>query len=158
MIYDAIVRTSVPVTIKHFLSQRKRWNLGTVTHNIYMAFGTPNIPLWERISALTIVLQFLLMPLLMFCYGRFIALIVRYANGTMPDFSTYFIILMALAGFRFLFMLAIGIFTPGMSLKHRILYIVLMIPFIAILNPIRALSCFLYNCWHLDDFNWIKGE
>ena len=46
MTYDAIVKTSVPVTISHFLSQRKRWNLGTVTHNIWMTFIVSNIPFW----------------------------------------------------------------------------------------------------------------
>jgi cellulose synthase/poly-beta-1,6-N-acetylglucosamine synthase-like glycosyltransferase len=39
MTYDAVVKTSVPTTIMHLLSQRKRWNLGTVTHNIWMAFA-----------------------------------------------------------------------------------------------------------------------
>ena len=114
MTYDAIVKTSVPVTIKHFLSQRKRWNLGTVTHNVWMTFKIPNIPLWERISAFMIILQFILMPLLMFCYGRFIALMVRYGKGEIPQLSAYFIVLLALAAFRLTFMIGIGIVTPGM--------------------------------------------
>jgi exosortase/archaeosortase family protein len=56
-----------------------------------------------------------------------------------------------------IFMFCIGFFTPGLQCKHRILYTILLIPFIFILNPIRAFCCFLYNIYHLDDFNWIRG-
>lgn len=81
MNYNAVVRTSVPLTLSHFLSQRKRWNLGTVTHNFEMTFKIPNIPLWERISSLMIIIQFLILPTLMYCYARFILMLVRFGNG-----------------------------------------------------------------------------
>ncbi len=81
MVYDAIVRTSVPLTISHFYSQRKRWNLGTITHNYWMTFKIPNIPLWERISSFFIIMQFLILPTLMYSYARFILTLQRYNSG-----------------------------------------------------------------------------
>ena len=80
MTYDAIVHTSVPTTISHFLSQRKRWNLGTVTHNVWMTFIIKNIPLWERISAFVVILQFIILPTFMYCYGRWIYTIIHLAK------------------------------------------------------------------------------
>lgn len=158
MTYDAIVRTSVPVTMTHFLSQRKRWNLGTVTHNFWMTFLIPNIPLWERFSCLIVISQFLLLPTFMYCYGRFIYVLVQFGKTPNYTLKVYFIVLLVLSGIRFVYMISVGIFVPGLSCKHRILYEILFFPFVFILNPLRAIVCFLYNIWHLDDFNWIKGE
>jgi hypothetical protein len=62
---------------------------------------------------------------------------------------------MTLGGFRIFFMFCIGFLTPGLPTKHRILYTVMLIPYIFVLNPIRGLACFLYNMY---DFNWIRGE
>jgi chitin synthase len=41
----AQARTAVPNTINVFLSQRRRWSLGSATHGSWMTF-MPNIPLW----------------------------------------------------------------------------------------------------------------
>ena len=43
-------------TISHFLHQRKRWGLGAVVNNYYMTFKLPNIPLYERLTSIMVLL------------------------------------------------------------------------------------------------------
>lgn len=82
-----------------------------------MTFNIPNIPLWERVSSFMIILQFLILPTLLYCYARFILMLVRFGQGFYLDLSTYFIVLIALSAFRLIFMIAIGIVTPGLQFK-----------------------------------------
>jgi chitin synthase len=63
--WKAQCRTSVPNTISVFLSQRRRWSLGSATHGGWMIF-MPNIPIWERFSSFVFVLTYLINPFLMY--------------------------------------------------------------------------------------------
>lgn len=43
--WNAQARTAVPTDLSVFLSQRRRWSLGSATHGSWLIF-MPNIPLW----------------------------------------------------------------------------------------------------------------
>ena len=55
--------TSVPTDLKVFLSQRKRWSLGSSTHGFSMAM-MENMPFWERTSSFINVFTYLFSPFL----------------------------------------------------------------------------------------------
>ena len=61
-----------------------------------------------------IILQFIILPTLMYSYARFILMLKRYDTGQYSHMSAYFIVMLALAAFRLLFMIGTGILTPGL--------------------------------------------
>jgi chitin synthase len=59
-----------------FLSQRRRWSLGSATHGMWMVF-MPNIPIWERFSSFVFVLTYLITPFFMYSLTTWIAVIAK---------------------------------------------------------------------------------
>ncbi len=60
---EATCLTKSPDAFSHFLHQRKRWGLGAVTNNYYMAFKLSNIPPYERFASVIVLILFMFLPL-----------------------------------------------------------------------------------------------
>ncbi len=69
---DAVCLTKSPETVSHFLHQRKRWGLGAVTNNYYMTFKLDNMPPYERLNSVMVLLLFMFLPLQFAVTGLFI--------------------------------------------------------------------------------------
>ena len=78
----AQAKTAVPNNIPVFLSQRRRWSLGSATHGLWMTF-MPNIPIWERFSSAVFVLTYLINPFLLFSAVIWLYVLINgHANTT----------------------------------------------------------------------------
>lgn len=145
--WDAQAITSVPITPSVFLSQRKRWSLGSATHGFWMIF-MENIPLFERLSSLVFVLTYILTPFFMYSLVTWLNTIVR------GNADKLFWIMTGLVQIISLYKLSIGVWLK-MTAKERALYF-LSYPLYYMCGPVVGICIWCYSLFHMDDFGWGK--
>ena len=139
--------TSVPITPSVFLSQRKRWSLGSATHGLWMVFMS-NIPVFERLSSLIFVTTYVITPFFLYSLVTWLSTILRGSADTM------FWVMTGLVQIITLYKLSIGIWIE-LTAKERILYY-LCYPIYYLCGPLIGICIWSYSLYYMDDFGWGK--
>lgn len=90
--------TIVPQTWKVFLSQRKRWALGSISNEFVMIFR-PGIILVERLQSIVAVMTWAITPFIIAALGEMIVLFVKHGKEVMQN--PVFVSLLALLWIRY---------------------------------------------------------
>ncbi|KAK5989726.1 Chitin synthase 5-like protein [Cladobotryum mycophilum] len=143
--------TIVPQTWKVFLSQRKRWALGSISNEFVMIFR-PGIIAVERLQSIIAVITWAITPFIIAAFVELIILIVRRGKEMFND--PVFLGLIAVLWFRYLYSLCIGIWLPRNSMERAQYFIGFFIHFCS--SPFMNIIILVYSLFHSDDFKWGK--
>ena len=142
---NAKVYTKVPLNINSFISQRKRWNLGTFVNDTLILFNINHNKL-ERLQSL---INILINSLCVFVYVStivFIKNIIRHPNIIMLYIAILIFIpisyhlIMPIINYRFY--------------NKMILYYYLSYIFYLLCGPFINIGLHIYTLLKVDDFNW----
>lgn len=114
--------TIVPQTWKVFLSQRKRWALGSISNEFVMIFR-PGIILVERLQSIVAVLTWAITPFIIAAFVELIMLFIKHGYRVMHD--PVFLGLVAILWMRYVSTATIYVVplltVPGLLVLHRLL-------------------------------------
>ena len=143
----AIAYTSVPTSVKVFLSQRRRWNLGAITNDMLLVH-MPDINPFERIAAGINVTTFCILPFIFIATAAFIKAIIT--NPTMLMLYLSIIIFIP-----FLYSFLIPVFIRPLSFRDTMYYYLAYLFFLAVGSFIKLLT-FGYSIYYMDSMTWGK--
>ncbi len=143
----AIAYTNVPTNVNVFLSQRRRWNLGTITNDMLLVY-LPGINIFERILAFVNILTFSISPFIFIATAFFIKNII--VNPTLLMLYLSIIILIPIV-----YSFMIPVFIRPLSFRDSIYYYVSYITFI-VLSSFVKLTTFGYSILNMDTMSWGK--
>jgi chitin synthase len=141
---SAIAYTNIPRSIKVFLSQRRRWNLGANSNDLMLSY-LPGINIFERISAFVNVMTF---SLTIFIFIATIYFII--AIATSPSILMLYLSVIMIIPFSY----AISI--PIFVKKQPYLYYYLSLLTFYSLSGIVNLITHLYSILQMDTIKWGK--
>ncbi|GJN79980.1 hypothetical protein PLIIFM63780_003504 [Purpureocillium lilacinum] len=124
--------TIVPQTWKVFLSQRKRWALGSISNEFVMIFR-PGIILIERIQSFIAVFTWAITPFIIAALAELLMLLIKRGSEVMRD--PVFVGLICVLWFRYYF---VGFF------------------FHLVTSPFLNVIVLGYSLFNSDDFKWGK--
>ncbi|QUC19087.1 uncharacterized protein UV8b_03328 [Ustilaginoidea virens] len=143
--------TSVPQTWKVFLSQRKRWALGSISNEFVMIFR-PGIILVERLQSIVAVMTWAITPFIMSAVGQLIAMFVRKGAEMFQD--KVFLGLMSALWVRYLYSFCIGFWLPRNNLERLQYFMGFFLHLF--MSPFINIAILLYSLLNADDFKWGK--
>jgi chitin synthase len=143
----AVCYTKVPNSIRVFLSQRRRWNLGANSNDMLLTY-LPGINIFERISSLVNVTTFCLTPFILVASCYFIKAIV---NGP-SILMLYLSIMMVIPG---LYSLFIPIVINPLGFRGVLYYYISLLIYFS-LGLIVNLVTYFYSLVHMDVIKWGK--
>jgi chitin synthase len=143
----AVCYTRVPNSIRVFLSQRRRWNLGANSNDMMLTY-LPNINIFERISSLVNVTTFCITPFILVASCYFIKAIV---NGP-SILMLYLSIIMMIPG---IYSLSIPIFIKPLGCRRVLYYYISLLVYFS-LGLIVNLITYMYSLVHMDVIKWGK--
>ncbi|CAM1505025.1 Fc.00g106620.m01.CDS01 [Cosmosporella sp. VM-42] len=149
--------TIVPQNWTVFLSQRKRWALGSISNEFVMIFR-PGIILVERLQSLVAVLTWAITPFIIAAFVELIMLFVKRGAEVMRD--PVFLGLIAILWFRYietglhLYSFCIGFWLPRNGLERIQYFVGYFFHFFT--SPIMNIIILVYSLFHSDDFKWGK--
>ncbi len=144
---NAIAYTTVPNTLKVFLSQRRRWSLGA-TCNDMLLISLPNIKLLEKILSFINVSIFTLTPFIVLATAYFIKALIESPSKLMLYLSILMII-------PFGYGLLIPIFIKPMSFKNS-LYFYFSYIFFLLSGSFINIIIYFYSLLGMDNISWGK--
>ncbi len=142
---NAKVYTKVPLKLKNFLSQRKRWNLGTFTNDSLILCNNQH-KIIERFQAFVNMFINSLNTFVFISTVNFVIRIIKNPDWLMLYLSTIILI-------PILYHLLTPFTKYRNTLKRTIYYYISYI-FYVICGPFVNLTLHLYTLFKLDDFNW----
>jgi chitin synthase len=151
--------TIVPQTWKVFLSQRKRWALGSISNEFVMIFR-PGIILIERLQSIIAVLTWAITPFIIAAFVELIILFVERGDEVMRD--PVFLTLICILWFRYVYSFCIGFWLPRNMLERMQYFVGYFFHFFT--SPFMNIIILVYSLFYSDDFKWgktrevIKGE
>ena len=143
----AVCYTRVPNSVRVFLSQRRRWNLGANSNDMLLTY-LPGINIFERISALVNVTTFCLTPFILVASCYFIKAIV---NGP-SILMLYLSIIMMIPA---IYSLSIPIFIKPLGCGGALYYYISLFVYFS-LGLIVNLITYMYSLVHMDVIKWGK--
>ena len=159
--------TIVPQNWKVFLSQRKRWALGSISNEFVMIFR-PGIIMVERVQSIVAVLTWAITPFIIAAFVELIMLFVKRGKEVMHD--TMFLGLIAILWMRYvslyekfgenkanspqLYSFCIGFWLPRNNLERLQYFIGFFFHFFT--SPFMNIIILGYSLFHSDDFKWGK--
>ena len=163
--------TIVPQNWTVFLSQRKRWALGSISNEFVMIFR-PGIILVERIQSIVAVLTWAITPFIIAAVVELIILFVKHGNKMMHD--PIFLGLISILWFRYVSLTAerrnlenpltnlrpqvysfcIGFWLPRNKLEQCQYFVGFFMHFFT--SPFVNIIVLCYSLFHSDDFGWGK--
>ncbi|KAM3510703.1 hypothetical protein MY11210_005629 [Beauveria gryllotalpidicola] len=143
--------TIVPQDWRVFLSQRKRWALGSISNEFVMIFR-PGIILVERLQSVVAVLTWAITPFIIAALAEMIVLFVKHGKEVIQD--PVFISLLSLLWVRYLYSLCIGFWLPRTNLERAQYFVGFFIHFFT--SPFMNIIILVYSLMHSDDFQWGK--
>ena len=144
---SAISYTSVPTSIKVFMSQRRRWSLGANTNDMMLVY-LPGINIFEKIASCVNVITYATTPFIFIATIMFIKSIITDMNILMLYLSIIMMI-------PFIYSIMIPIFIKQLTFKKAIYYYSSYIFFILI-GSIVTLCIYFYSISCMDVFKWGK--
>ena len=143
----AICYTRVPSSIRVFLSQRRRWNLGANCNDLLLIY-LPGINIFERISSLVNVTTFSIAPFILTATVFFIKAIL---NGP-GKLMLYLSIIMIIPG---IYSFLIPIIIRPLTFRGAIYYYMCLIMYF-VLGLLVNLVTYIYALIHMDIIKWGK--
>jgi len=143
----AISYTTVPTSIRVFLSQRRRWNLGAMTNDMLLVYF-PGINIFERILAFVNILTFTLTPFIFVATIVFIISIISHPTMLMLYLGSLLLI-------PVLYSFLIPIFIKPEPFLTSMYYYLSYLIFLSC-SGIINLFCFTYSILHMDVITWGK--
>ncbi|ODA76879.1 hypothetical protein RJ55_07395 [Drechmeria coniospora] len=143
--------TAVPQSWKVFLSQRKRWALGSVSNEFVMIFR-PGIILVERVQSIVAVVTWAITPFIMAAVVQLIMLFVRHGAKLFQDGA--FLGLMCVLWARYLYSFCIVFWLPRNKLERMQYVVGYFVHFFS--SPLMNMIVLVYSLLHSDDFQWGK--
>ncbi|KFA65760.1 hypothetical protein S40285_07102 [Stachybotrys chlorohalonatus IBT 40285] len=143
--------TIVPQTWKVFLSQRKRWALGSISNEFVMIFR-PGIIIIERIQSIIAVLTWAITPFIIAAFVELIILFVERGDEVMRD--PIFLGLISILWFRYLYSFCIGFWLPRNTLERAQYFVGYFFHFFT--SPFMNIVVLVYSLIYSDDFKWGK--
>ncbi|KAH7329527.1 chitin synthase [Stachybotrys elegans] len=143
--------TIVPQNWKVFLSQRKRWALGSISNEFVMIFR-PGIILIERIQSIIAVLTWAITPFIIAAFVELILLFVHRGSEVIRD--PVFLGLISILWFRYLYSFCIGFWLPRNNLERLQYFVGYFFHFLT--SPFMNIIVLVYSLIYSDDFKWGK--
>ncbi|CEJ82165.1 Putative Glycosyltransferase family 2 [[Torrubiella] hemipterigena] len=143
--------TIVPQNWKVFLSQRKRWALGSISNEFVMIFR-PGIILVERLQSVVAVVTWAITPFIIAAFVELIILLVRRGREAMQD--PMFLGLICILWMRYVYSFCIGFWLPRNNLERLQYFIGFFFHFMT--SPFMNIIILVYSLFHSDDFKWGK--
>jgi chitin synthase len=139
--------TLVPMSFEIFFSQRRRWNLGTITNDILL-LTSPNILFYERLSAFANILTFTIAPFILVSTAVFIKTIIKNPSMLMLYLSVVIFIPLSYA-------LIIPIFIKPMTFRDALYYWFSYVFYLSV-NTIMNILTNLYAIFNMEKLKWGK--
>ncbi|WAO96947.1 Chitin synthase [Fusarium falciforme] len=143
--------TIVPQNWKVFLSQRKRWALGSISNEFVMIFR-PGIILIERLQSIIACVTWAITPFIIAAFIELIMVFAKRGREVMED--PVFLGLICVLFFRYFYSFCIGFWLPRNNFE-RAQYFVGYVLHIFI-SPFMNIIILVYSLFHSDDFKWGK--
>ncbi|OAR00843.1 hypothetical protein LLEC1_07629 [Akanthomyces lecanii] len=143
--------TIVPQSWRVFLSQRKRWALGSISNEFVMIFR-PGIILVERLQSVVAVLTWAITPFIIAALAEMIVLFVRHGREVIQN--PVFLGLLSLLWVRYLYSFCIGFWLPRNNLERVQYFVGFFLHFFT--SPFMNIIILVYSLVHSDDFQWGK--
>jgi chitin synthase len=143
----ALSYTVVPTSVKVFLSQRRRWNLGANSNDLLLIY-LPGINIFERILAIANVVTFTLTPFVFVATVYFIITII-----TNPTILMLYLSIILFIPLFYSFLIPICI--RYLSCKDAIYYYLSYIMFFSF-SGIISLVSYTYAIMNMDIIKWGK--
>ncbi|XWW99143.1 hypothetical protein V2A60_007151 [Cordyceps javanica] len=143
--------TIVPQTWGVFLSQRKRWALGSISNEFVMIFR-PGIILIERLQSIVAVLTWAITPFIIAALAEMIMLFVKHGKEVIRN--PVFLALLSLLWVRYLYSFCIGFWLPRNNLERAQYFVGFFLHFFT--SPFMNIIILVYSLMHSDDFKWGK--
>jgi chitin synthase len=161
--------TIVPQNWKVFLSQRKRWALGSISNEFVMIFR-PGIILIERIQSIIAVLTWAITPFIIAAFVELILLFVHRGSEVIRD--PVFLGLISILWFRYvspsphhqyskhhltlaqIYSFCIGFWLPRNNLERFQYFVGFFFHFFT--SPFMNIIVLVYSLFYSDDFKWGK--
>ncbi|KAF9878055.1 chitin synthase [Colletotrichum karsti] len=151
--------TIVPQDWKVFLSQRKRWALGSISNEFVMIFRPGIIPI-ERLQSIIAVCTWFITPFIMAAVIALIIILCKRGDELVRD--PVFMSLFGLLLVRYIYSFCIGFWLPR-NMLERFQYFVGYF-FHLCTSPFLNMIILAYSLIYSDDFKWgktrevIKGD
>ncbi|POR37525.1 Chitin synthase 8 [Tolypocladium paradoxum] len=143
--------TIVPQSWKVFLSQRKRWALGSISNEFVMIFR-PGIILVERLQSVVAVVTWAITP---FIIAAVVELILLFAKRGAEIFEDrVFLGLICVLWARYLYSFCIGFWLPRNNFERLQYFVGYFFHFFT--SPFMNIIVLAYSLFHSDDFKWGK--
>lgn len=143
----AVAYTKVPMDKTVFLSQRRRWSLGSLTNDMLLVV-LPKIKLYERLSALTNIITYSTSPFIFIATVMFIRSIIKNSSLLMLYLSIIIMIPITYG-------LLIPIFIKRLTFKESMYYYLSFLFYITI-GSIINLIIYINSIINMDVIKWGK--
>ncbi|KPM35338.1 hypothetical protein AK830_g11236 [Neonectria ditissima] len=143
--------TIVPQNWKVFLSQRKRWALGSISNEFVMIFR-PGIILIERLQSLIAVVTWAITPFIIAAFVQLMIVFAKRGKEVMSD--PVFLGLICVLFFRYVYSFCIGFWLPRNTLERFQYFIGFFLHIVT--SPFMNIIILVYSLFHSDDFKWGK--
>ena len=136
---DSIALTEPPLSLKVFISQRRRWSLGASMNDWYLFLYGSKMNVFERFFALVNVLSWALVPL-------YFATIVIMLYAMIVNFDMLMLYVGSVMLYNYLVAFTVPFWAPTLTMRERITYIpkcivfFLGIPWIALMVHYNGIS------------------
>ncbi|TFA98044.1 Chitin synthase 8 [Trichoderma ghanense] len=143
--------TIVPQNMKVFLSQRKRWALGSISNEFVMLFR-PGIIFVERVQSLVAVITWAITPFIMAAVAELIRLFVKRGGTVFKD--PVFVGLLSVLFARYFYSFCVGFWLPRNMMERAQYFVGFFLHFL--LSPMMNIIILVYSLFNSDDFKWGK--
>jgi len=143
----AIAYTSVPTSIKVFISQRRRWSLGANLNDLMLIY-LPGINIFERISSAVNVIIYMTTPFIFIATILFIKSVITEPTMLMLYLSIIMIIPLT-------YSICIPIFIKQQTFRNAIYYYFSYL-FFLLFGSVVSLCIYLYSISCMDVIKWGK--
>jgi chitin synthase len=143
----AVCYTIVPNSIRVFLSQRRRWNLGANCNDLLLTY-LPGINIFERISALVNLTTFSIAPFILTATVYFIKALVKGPSILMLYLSIIMII-------PAIYSIMIPIIIKPLTFRGTLYYYMCLITYFTLGLPVNLVT-YSYALLHMDVIKWGK--
>ncbi|KAG6020725.1 hypothetical protein E4U40_005905 [Claviceps sp. LM458 group G5] len=143
--------TIVPQTWKVFLSQRKRWALGSISNEFVMIFR-PGIILIERLQSVVAVMTWAITPFIIAAVGQLIVMFVHKGKSVFEDKT--FVGLISVLWVRYAYSFCIGFWLPRNNLERLQYFVGFFMHLFT--SPFMNIIVLFYSLLYADDFKWGK--
>ncbi|KAL6884845.1 chitin synthase domain-containing protein [Trichoderma longibrachiatum] len=143
--------TIVPQNMKVFLSQRKRWALGSISNEFIMLFR-PGIIFVERVQSLVAVVTWAITPFIMAAVAELIRLFIKRGGTVFKD--PVFVGLLSVLFARYFYSFCVGFWLPRNMTERAQYFVGFFLHFL--LSPFMNIIIMIYSLFNSDDFKWGK--